>query len=584
MINMKKQFVFAAAVMGAAVASQAAVTYVSGDITNSVTLPALPDGDYYSLTNVVYVMPGASLTLEAGVVFKNSGDGSLGITRGAQFFVEGTKYNPVIFTALNDDFATWQAQCNQWGSIAICGNAMIGAEKYNGVVQVGSDGVENSGEPDGGSDKIMEGLTTSYTGDTRPYYGGSDDNDDSGSIKYLSIRYGGQQSSLPNKELNGLSLGGVGAGTDIDYIEIMNNVDDGIEIWGGKVCLSHVNIWNIGDDSFDIDQGWRGKAQFGLIVQGYSGDYKQGSGVGDNMFEHDGAEDSDAQPVTTAVIANFTAIGQGYGNGEGGDGATAWRDGCRMQYRNCIFMDCSEKVLRPDGDDSDGQSGYGHNGTLSMYEVFTTPYTSLPTNGIDVAPWTLYTAQSEGTLAGFENCVFYNNKDYDAFNGMGQNAAALNNVIEPSSMPIASILRDTAGFTNTAESIVISPVISLDPCAANDAVDMGSSVSADEFFTEATYAGGFSADDNWLLGWTAADQFGFIDASSHDSEVLINDFVQGGVALTFDTQEGDEYYVQSSADAAFSNATVEATLVGTGAEMAWADAAADQTKFFRVVK
>jgi hypothetical protein len=80
----------------------------------------------------------------------------------------------------------------------------------------------------------------------------------------------------------------------------MNNVDDGIEIWGGTVNLKYFSIWNIGDDSFDVDQGWRGKAQFGLIVQGYSLDANQGSGVGDNVFETDGAEDSDAQPVTTA--------------------------------------------------------------------------------------------------------------------------------------------------------------------------------------------------------------------------------------------------------------------------------------------
>ncbi len=581
---MKKQFIFAAALAGAAAAANA-VTYIDADIETSTTLPALDDGDYYSLTNVVYVMPGASLTLEAGVVFKNSGDGSLGVTRGAQLFVEGTKYEPVIFTSTNDNFTAWQAQCNQWGSIAICGYGMISASHYKGAQVVGSDGVDNSKNPDGGSDKIMEGLTQAYTGDTRPYYGGSDDYDDSGSIKYLSIRYGGQQSSLPNVELNGLSLGGVGAETDIDYVEIMNNVDDGIEIWGGKVCLSHVNIWNVGDDSFDIDEGWRGKAQFGLIVQGYSGDYDQGSGLGDNIFEHDGAEDSDAQPVTTAVIANFTAIGQGNGSGEDGDGGTAWRDGARMQYRNCIWMDVSEELVRPDGDDGDGANGYGYNGTLTLAEVFSTDYTALPTNSIGVAPWTLYTAQTDGTLAGFENCVFYNNNDYFEFEELGQTNAALNNVIEPAEMPIVSLVRDTAGFTST-QGKTISPVLSIDPCPAGAAVNMGASVSTiGGFFEEATYAGGFAPNDNWLLGWTAADAFGFIDgASDAGDEVAVNGIVLGGVAITFDTVEGDEYYVQSAADAAFSDAVVEAVLVGTGDEMAWADAAADQSKFFRVVK
>ena len=87
---MKKQIAFAAA-LAAGVAAQAAVTYIDSDIATSTTLPALPEGDYYSMTNVVYVMPGASLTLEAGVIFKNSGDGSLGVARGAQIFVNGNQ-------------------------------------------------------------------------------------------------------------------------------------------------------------------------------------------------------------------------------------------------------------------------------------------------------------------------------------------------------------------------------------------------------------------------------------------------------------------------------------------------------------
>ena len=84
----------------------------------------------------------------------------------------------------------------------------------------------------------------------------------------------------------------------------MNNVDDGIEIWGGTVNIKYFNIWNIGDDSFDIDQGWRGKAQFILIVQGYSTNASQGSGVGDNCIETDGAVIH-----TVHVITNLEKLG-----------------------------------------------------------------------------------------------------------------------------------------------------------------------------------------------------------------------------------------------------------------------------------
>jgi hypothetical protein len=78
-------------------------------------------------------------------------------------------------------------------------------------------------------------------------------------------------------ELNGLSLGGIGRAPDIHHVEIMNNVDDGVEIWGGTVSTKYMSVWNVGDDSFDVDQGHRGEHRFILIVQGYSLDVVQGS-------------------------------------------------------------------------------------------------------------------------------------------------------------------------------------------------------------------------------------------------------------------------------------------------------------------
>jgi hypothetical protein len=114
----------------------------------------------------------------------------------------------------------------------------------------------------------------------------------------------------------------------------MNNVDDGIEIWGGTVNLKHFAIWNIGDDSLDVDHGWRGKAQFGLIVQGYSVNAASGSGVCDSMIEADGAAKSDAQPVTTVALYNMTLIGQP----ASGKHAIKYRDGARMQVMNSIIM------------------------------------------------------------------------------------------------------------------------------------------------------------------------------------------------------------------------------------------------------
>ncbi len=280
---------------------------VSSDIAVSTTWTA---NHTYNLQGQIYVLPGATLTIQAGTVVAsttNSG-GSLAVTRGAQIFVQGTSQSPVIMTSKADvqtwnggdpKTGTWREAALEWGNLTLMGDAYI---SENAVAS-------NTPTPSPSNYGEMEGLTAAFPGDTRIYYGGGNDDDDSGSISYLSLRYGGKVVSL-NDELNGLSMGGIGRETDVDHVEIMNNVDDGIETWGGTVNYKYISIWNIGDDSFDIDQGWRGKAQFLLIVQGYSLDASQGSGVGDNCFETDGAEDSDDQPVTTGAIYNATVIGQ----------------------------------------------------------------------------------------------------------------------------------------------------------------------------------------------------------------------------------------------------------------------------------
>jgi hypothetical protein len=241
-------------------------------------------------------------------------------------------------------------------------------------------------------------------------------------------------------------------------------------------------------------------------------------------------------------------------------------------------MDCSEKVVRPDGDDGDGQSGYGYNGTLTLAEGFSTPCTELPTNSIGVPPSSIYMAQKEGTLSGFENCVFYNNKDYADFNTFGQTNAALNNIVEPASMPIANIVR--SGVINVAGKDV-NPVVSLDPCAANDAVDMGASVPADSFFTAVNYAGGFAPNNNWLLGWTAADQYGLIDSTSHVAPEA--SITLGGVSISFQSVAGVEYKVQAATSPDFSDAADVAEVTGDGSVMSYTDAALETSKFFRVV-
>ncbi len=499
-----------AAVTGVASAGEVLVT---NDIATSTTWTA---DNTYNLQNQIFVLPGATLTIEAGTVIASTptanGSGSLAVARGAQIFVNGTRENPVIMTSTND-VATWTAgdpktgvwreAANEWGNLTIMGNAYISL----------SCPTENSATC-GDNQSPMEGLIPG----PNAIYGGTDDDDSSGSISFLSIRYGGRVLGLAN-ELNGLSLGGLGRGTNIDHVEIMNNVDDGIEIWGGTVDLKYVNIWNVGDDSFDVDQGWRGRAQHGLIVQGYSLDASQGSGVGDNIFEIDGAEDGNARPVTQAAIYNFTVMGQPAPGA--GDGGTAWRDNARVQYRKCIFMDLGERLVRFD-DAADGcTTGYGGGPDgLSWLQTWSTPFDG----GIN-CPEGSTGGQVDGMLAEISDSVFFNNQDpaaYTEAENVGVFNESMDNVLipgfEPADQPIVFQERQIADADGdglpgvTRGGKIMLRVLSLDPRAANEATSAANPMSADPFFDMTNYRGGFSPDENWLCNWSAADAFGFIVA------------------------------------------------------------------------
>jgi len=499
---------------GLVAAANAAEILVTTDIAVSTTWTA---NNTYNLQNQIYVLPGATLTIEAGTIIASDTGigGSLAVTRDAQLIANGTAANPIIFTS-KADVATWvggdpktgtaRLGVNEWGNLTFCGNGYI-SENSIGT---------NTPAPNAANYATMEGLTEAFPGDTRVRYGGGNDDDDSGTLRYVSLRYGGKVIAL-NNELNGLSLGGIGRNTDIDHIEIFNNVDDGIEIWGGTVNVKYFSIWNIGDDSLDVDQGWRGKAQFGLIVQGYSAVAAQGSGVGDNALEIDGAEQSDYQPVTTTSIYNLTVIGQPIS----GDHGTAWRDNARAQIRNSIFMDLGERLVSFDNVDGDGGAGYGVGGTLSWANTWTTAFNGAPATANDpIGLPGFYSAQTNGNLAEITDSVFYRNLNGSAYteatargvlpgNGTNNNVDAGSAAID---QPIKSITR---GPATPAGSFTMLPVIGLDPRPAAAALTSVNAAPADGFFTAAQYRGAFAPGNvqHWLCDWTATFAFGITPAA-----------------------------------------------------------------------
>ncbi|MEM7163400.1 MAG: hypothetical protein AAF487_13270, partial [Bacteroidota bacterium] len=176
----------------------------------------------------------------------------------------------------------------------------------------------------------IEGIPTS---ETRGVYGGTDDADNSGVLKYVSIRHGGTDVGAGN-EINGLTLAGVGSGTVIEHIEVIANKDDGVEFFGGTVSAKWVLTAFCGDDNYDYDEGWRGNGQFWVVVAA--------DDAGDRGGEHDGGTDPEtASPFATPSIWNATYIGRGI---TAGKRALTFRDNAGGSYSNSVFFNWGKGV------------------------------------------------------------------------------------------------------------------------------------------------------------------------------------------------------------------------------------------------
>jgi hypothetical protein len=535
----------------AAVAASAAEVHVNADITTDTTWVAT---NQYNLDTQIYVTNGARLTIEAGTIIASTpqpnGGGSLAVTRNGFISILGTSDKPVIFTSTADQ-ATWTGfdpntlpsgdpksgtlrhVASEWGNLTLMGNAFV-SENAIGT---------NTQDCNASNVSNMEGLTDPDP--NKVQFGGGNDDDDRGIIKYVSLRYTGRVIGLGN-ELNGLSMGGIGRGTTVHHVDIICPVDDGIETWGGTVNYKYISVFNSGDDSFDFDQGWRGKAQFGCIVQGYSADAVRGSGGSDNCFEMDGAECADAQPVSTNSIWNFTAVGNPIGARRG----SAWRDGDRTQFHNCLWMELGQELLHNDGSDGDNgcaalHNGYGASGTLPFFDannpdIWDTPYTSTSPVNACMNPSATYQAQSSGFLASITGSVFYNNLNGSAYTESNQvgvtnfpaNPTFGTNIVS-SILPIKAITRGTD--PGLASGYHVLPVLTIDPRAAGDALTAGDVPPADGFFEArgASFRGGFDSRTNWLCPWTAAYAYGI--SRPAPEECCKQGNVNGGAGAITDT-------------------------------------------------
>ncbi|WP_367389163.1 T9SS type A sorting domain-containing protein [Lewinella sp. LCG006] len=459
-MNGKLYILFALAFMSVfTLSAQTVVNITDTDLEAGQTYNWTNDNTYV-LDGLVYLEEGGRLNIQAGTVIRakpNQGDNAsaLIITRGAQIYAQGTATQPIIFTAEDDDITDpgdFTAQDRgEWGGLIILGYARVARP--------------------GGLDNI-EGITV----EPRTAFGGGDnpnDEDNSGVLRYVSIRHGGA-ALAPGDEINGLTLGGVGSGTEIDYVEVFANLDDGIEWFGGTVNVKHAAVSFCGDDSYDYDFGYRGNGQFWFSLQ--SPEFATG-----RAGEHDGANPDNQAPFSQPTIYNATYIGIGNGaTGSGGDAndfGILVRDNGGGFYNNSIF-------------------------------------TGFPSVGLAI--------EDRDTESSFErleagDLAFANNTWFDF--GAGATAAALFKAVDQDEVEVASsatVAANLAASANTFTNpflagISRTPNGGLDPRLNANSTDLGGNPAAeDAFFQQVTYRGAFGNSDLWLENWTALDEYGYL--------------------------------------------------------------------------
>lgn len=307
-------------------------TILEGRITANRTLKA---GYTYKLRGLVYVTNGAILTIEPGtkIVGETGKNGGLIVTRSCKIIADGTPSSPIVFTS---ESAT--PQRGDWAGLVLLGNAPTNAS-FNGVQGVGEieGGINNS-----------DGLGLYGTPATQA----QNPADNSGILRYVRIEYAGY-AFLPDKEINGLTFGGVGNQTIVDNVQVSYANDDSFEWFGGTVNCTHLISFRTLDDDFDTDNGFTGKVQFGISLRD--------SAVADisksEAFESDNdANGSSLLPQTAAVFSNMTVMGPKATLGNTGNSLFVWGAQIRrnssmslfnsviMGYPNGLYIDATKGV------------------------------------------------------------------------------------------------------------------------------------------------------------------------------------------------------------------------------------------------
>lgn len=387
----------------------------------------------------LFVEPGATLTIQPGTQIQGEQGSVLVITRGAKILAEGAKDKPIVMTTAQP---AGQKTRGYWGGLLVLGAA---------PVNVNVKTVPASAEA------TFEAFTSAVP---EGKFGGTNPDDNSGVLKYLRIEFAGFN-FVADREFNNLTLCGVGRGTTVDFVQVHGGSDDGIELFGGTVNVKHILSSQNGDDGFDTDNGWEGKAQF-VIVQNITPDGAREASNGYESDNHATAESYTAEPRTLPTIYNATIIGNHDYTG-GTSFAAVLRRGTGGHYYNHIIT--------------------GFPTGLEMRDQATKD-------------------QADAANLFFKSSILFNN---DANNANFPPAQATGDIVESTyftdptwsnrfvdpGLPAASTSRTAPSFQ---------------PAAGAAALTGGATPPNDGFFdATATFVGAVGADD-WTAGWTAYPQ------------------------------------------------------------------------------
>ncbi len=423
----------AAALMVFKANAQSIIT-ISGDISTNTNWT---NNNIYLLSGFVYVTNNAELTIQEGTIIKGdkASKGSLIVTRGSKLWADGTASNPIVFTS-NEPAGS--RTYGDWGGIILCGNAPIN---------------------DPAGEKVIEGGVDAIKG----LYGGTDPADNSGILRYVRIEFPGI-AFMPNNEINGLTMGGVGSATIIDYVMVSYSGDDSYECFGGTVNMKHIIAFRGLDDDFDTDFGFTGKCQFLVALR----DSNIADISGSNGFESDNdGTGSTNTPITHPIYSNVTLVGPMIDAGTNINSNFKRGAHLRRSVKTSIFNSAVSGY--PTGLLIDG-SNCEANATINELQYqnniiagCTTPLAIASGSTWDITTWF--------NQASFNNSILPNSSDLQLTNPF--------NYDNPSFIPLPS-----------------------SPLQSNSS--FGSSYLNDPFFEVVTYSGAFGTND-WTAGWADFD-------------------------------------------------------------------------------